>query len=128
VSSGFGPGFLDARSILYRAEYAAISNSIVAFLAWRTIFVGLDWFQVAFWAILPDLVAFAGIALSSRRREWPSWGSNLYNLFHTILLWEACFLAAWAAFGAPYWPILGWLGHISVDRAMGYALRARPYG
>jgi len=128
LSSGFGPGFQDARSSLYRAEYAAISITIIAFLIWRTIYVEVDWLQVAFWVIFPDLVAFAGIGLSSRRRKWPSWGSTLYNLFHTILLWEGCFLGAWAAFGTPYWPLLGWLGHISIDRAVGYTLRVRPQG
>ena len=129
MSSGFGPGFQDARSSLYRAEYAAIGATVFAFLAWRTFSPGgVDWLQVAFWVIFPDLVAFAGIGLSAKRREWPRWGSSLYNLFHTILLWEACFLLSWAVFGAPYLPLLGWLGHIAVDRALGYALRARPPG
>jgi len=129
LSSGFGPGFQDARSGLYRAEYALISGSVIAFLAWRAIYAGgIDWLQVAFWAIFPDLVAFSGIGLSSQRREWPSWGSSLYNLLHSILPWEAGFLAGWAILGAPYWPLLGWLGHITVDRASGYALRARQQG
>ena len=82
LSSGFGPGFLDARSNLYRFEYAVVSASVLAFLAWRALDAGgMDWLQVAFWALFPDLVAFTGIGLSSRRREWPPWGSNLYNLF-----------------------------------------------
>jgi hypothetical protein len=129
MSSGFGPGFQDVRSSLYRAEYAAISATVFGFLTWRAVYSGgVDWFQVAFWVLFPDIVAFTGIGMSSRRKEWPSWGSHLYNLFHTILLWEVCFLVSWVAFGAPYWPLLGWLGHITLDRAVGYALRARPRG
>lgn len=26
-------------------------------------------------------------------------------------------------FDIPYWPLLGWLGHITMDRAVGFALR-----
>jgi hypothetical protein len=124
---GFGPGFQDARSRLYRAEYAAISLTIVSYLIWRTVYAGgVDWLQVALWAIFPDIVAFVPIGASSKRREWPSWGSNLYNLFHTILVWAAAFAATWALSGVVYWPLLGWLGHITVDRAVGYGLRAKP--
>lgn len=127
VSSGFGPGFQDARSRLYRAEYAAASVTIFAYLAWRAIYVGgIDWLQFTFWLIFPDLLPFAGIGLSSKKREWPAWGSGLYNLFHTFLLWGAVFAASWAALGTIYWPLFGWLGHITLDRTVGYALRTRP--
>ena len=70
--------------------------------------------------------SFVPIGLSSKRREWPSWGASLYNVFHTILVWGGVFVVAWLALGSVYWPLLGWLGHITVDRASGYALRARP--
>ena len=127
MSGGFGPSFQDARSVLYRSEYAAISAAILASLVWKSVYSGgVDWLQVAFWAVFPDLVAFVGIGLSSKRIEWPSWGSNLYNLFHTILLWGACFAVCWVVLGAVYWPLIGWLGHIAIDRAAGYALRAPP--
>jgi len=129
TTQGFGPGFQDARSRLYRAEYAAISLAIFGYLVCREVRLGgVNWLQVAFWVILPDLVPFLGIGLSSKRREWPSWGSGLYNLFHTVLLWGAAFAACWVATGLVYLPLLGWLGHITVDRASGYALRARATG
>lgn len=129
MSAGFGPGFQDARSVLYRAEYSLIGLTTFGYLLWRSFYVGgVDWLQVIFWVVFPDLVSFLAIGLSSKKREWPSWGSNVYNSFHTILLWGAAFAASWAVSGAVYWPILGWLGHISVDRAVGYALRARPTG
>jgi len=126
MSSGFGPGFQDAGSKLYRAEYAAISLTIFGYLAWRAVNLGgVDWIQLGFWVIFPDLLAFSGIALSPKRREWPSWGPDLYNSSHTILLWGVVFAASWFALGTIYWPLFGWLGHITLDRAVGYALRDR---
>jgi hypothetical protein len=129
MSSGFGPGFQDVRSMLYRAEWAVISLSIFGYLFWRSSYVGgVDWLQVVFWVVFPDLVSFLAIGLSSERREWPSWGSSLYNSFHTLLAWGAAFAASWIMLGVVYWPLLGWLGHITIDRTVGYALRAQTSG
>jgi|GEM_PF-2484386 len=125
LSQGFGPGFQDARSRLYRVEYAALSISIFAYLTWRSIYLGgVDWLQLVFWVVFPDLISFVAIGASSKRREWPSWGPNLYNAFHTILIWGAVFVVVWAMLGVAYWPLFGWLGHITVDRALGYGLRS----
>jgi hypothetical protein len=85
---------------------------------------GLDWPSTVFWILFPDLVAFIPIGLSSKRREWPAWGSYLYDTFHSALAWGLAFGALWLALGTPYWPILGWLGHIAADRAAGYGLRS----
>ena len=125
----FGPGFQDARSWLYRAEYAAITLVILGYLVWRSIhFGGIDWLEVLFWIIFPDLAAFVPIGASSQSKEWPPWGANLYNFFHTILIWAAAFALAWLALGSAYLPLLGWLGHITADRAVGYGLRQNPRG
>ncbi len=52
-------------------------------------------------------------------------GPSLYNVFHTFFVWAPVF-GLWALFaGAIPWPLLGWAGHISADRALGYYLRAR---
>jgi Domain of unknown function (DUF4260) len=127
LSSQFGPGFQVATSRLYRTEYAAASAAIIGYLIWRTYYLGgIDWLQVIFWAAFPDLASFIPIGVSSKRREWPSWGATLYNVFHTLLVWGTVFAALWAATGTVYWPLFGWLGHITVDRASGYGLRARP--
>jgi len=96
---------------------------------WRTFYLGgVDWLKVVFWAVFPDVVSFLGIGLSSKRKEWPSWGSNLYNFFHTFLVWGGVLAISWIALGVVYWPLFGWLGHITVDRAVGYALRVHPSG
>lgn len=78
-----------------------------------------------FWGVFPDLAAFVPISLSSKRRSWPAWGAVGYNVFHTIVVWVAVFFVVWALAGAPYWPIFGWLVHITFDRSVGYGLRLR---
>jgi hypothetical protein len=127
VSSGFGPGFQESGSRLYRAEYAAISAGILGYLVWRSYYLGgIDWVELVFWVVFPDLVAFVAIGASSKRREWPSWGPDLYNATHTILVWGVVFVVLLVVLRSPYWPLLGWLGHITVDGTVGYGLRARP--
>src|SRR5690348_16067476 len=106
MSSGFGPGFQDARSKLFRAEYAAFSLAIVSYLVWRSIYLGgIDWLQVIFWVAFPDLVSFIPIGGSSKRKDWPSWGPDLYNFFHTMLTWGVAFVLSWIILGQIYWPL-----------------------
>jgi hypothetical protein len=120
-----GPGFQGARSKLYRSEYALITLAILVFFAWRYLHApgGINILEIVFWAIFPDLAAFIPIGLASKKGVWPAWGSYLYNLFHTIIVWTAIFGIAWIVFRAPHWELLGWLGHITTDRAVGYGLR-----
>ena len=123
--SGFGPGFQAANSRPYRLEYAAATAAILAYLVYRWLHLGgLDWPSTVFWILFPDLVAFIPIGLSSKKREWPAWGGHLYNTFHTVLVWGLAFGVLWLVLGTPYWPVFGWLGHISADRAAGYGLRS----
>jgi Domain of unknown function (DUF4260) len=124
-NGGFGPGFQHSGSKLYRTEYAAATVAILAYLVYRWLYLGgVDWPSTIIWVLFPDLVAFVPIGLSSKRREWPRWGSYLYNVSHTFLTWALVFAVLSLALASPYWPILGWLGHISADRAVGYGLRA----
>jgi hypothetical protein len=128
-NKSFGPGFQSSTSRLFRAEYALISLAIAAYLVW-SYRMGIGWIALAFlifFAILPDLVPFIPIGLYSSREiegSWPRWGPSLYNAFHTILLWALVFGIAWILLEAPYLPFLGWLLHITVDRSLGYTLRA----
>ena len=121
----FGPGFQGAQSRLYRAEYALTSLAILVILGWRytqspSLFFILE---IIFWAIFPDLTAFIPIGLSSSKRTWPSWGAYVYNFFHTMLVWALVFGVTYIIFKTPRWELLGWLGHITVDRSVGYGLR-----
>ena len=123
---GFGPGFQVWNSRLYRAEYAAATLAVLAYLIFRWLHQGgLDWPQTVFWMVFPDLFAFVPIGLSSKRKDWPRWGSYVYNLSHTILVWGVAFVLSSFVLGTVYWPVLGWLGHITADRAVGYGLRSR---
>jgi hypothetical protein len=127
VKKGFGPAFLEAGSRLYRAEYGAISVAILGYLVWRGLFAGgVDVLQTVFWALFADLVAFMPIGLSSKRREWPNWGAYLYDAVHNVITWGLAFIAVWIIFRVPSWPMFGWLGHITVDRTVGYGLRKLP--
>jgi hypothetical protein len=122
---GFGPSFQGAGSKLYKAEYAALTLAILAYLVYRWLYLGgLDWGQTVFWIVFPDLAAFVPIGISSKRKEWPTWGSYLYNSVHTVLTWGLAFGVLWFVLGTPYWPVFGWLGHITADRAVGYGLRS----
>lgn len=127
ATKGFGPEFQSAGSRLYRTEYAAIAMTVFAYMAYRSLYLGgIDWLSTAFWVFFPDLVAFIPIGLSSERQKWPTWGAPLYNAFHTILTWALITAVIWLTLRTPYWPIFGWLGHISLDRTVGYGLRENP--
>ena len=122
---GFNPSLQNIRSRLYRVEYLTASITILAYLIWRTFYGGgVDWLQVIFWVVFPDLAAFVAIGVSARRSEWPPWGATLYNVFHTVLTWAPIFAISWLVFGFVYVPLTGWLLHITTDRAAGYFLRA----
>ena len=122
---GFGPGFQSATSRLYKAEYAIISLILLGYLLWKaTTGGGIDILQTLFWGAFPDLFAFIPIGLALREKRWPSWGAAIYNLVHTLLLWTGVFGLLWFVSSAPYWPLLGWLLHITADRAVGYGLRS----
>ncbi len=121
---GFGPGFQRADSRLYRLECGVITIAVLGYLIWRAQNLGgVDILQTVGWVFFPDVVAFVPIGLSAKRQAWPIWGANLYNSVHNLLVWGLVFALTWLVLPAPYWPLLGWLGHITADRALGFGLR-----
>jgi hypothetical protein len=130
-AAGWGPDFLPVGSWPYRAEYAVASLAILVLVfGWRLIilheFPAASILLFVLFAALPDLVAFVPIGLShAPKGSWPAWGPPFYNVMHSLLTWLAVFLIAWIVTGNVVWPLLGWAGHITVDRAVGYPLRAR---
>jgi len=127
VKKGFGPEFLEAGSRLYRAEYAAVSVVIIAYISWRGLFLGgVSILLTVFWVLFPDLMAFIPIGLASKQGQWPEWGAYLYDAVHNVVSWGVVLVGAWAIFRAPSWPLFGWLLHITVDRTLGYGLRKLP--
>ena len=128
----WGPGFLRLTSWVYRAEYAVATLAILFLLfGWRLLIVqALPWpslLLTLFWLVWPDLAAFVPIGIASKGSEgWPAWGPTLYNSVHNLLVWGAVFVL-WSLLARQIeWPLLGWAGHITADRAFGYYLRAPP--
>ena len=122
-----GPGFLRLNSIAYRLEMLLITITLLVVLFYWRLFVvkDLNLSVTVFWVVFPDLGSFIPIGLAVRGgKEWPRWGPGLYNFFHTFLVWIPVF-AIWSIMsGAVQWPLLGWAGHITADRSVGYYLRA----
>jgi hypothetical protein len=122
-----GPGFLRLNSIAYRLEMLLITITLLVVLFYWRLFVvkDLNLSVTVFWIIFPDLGSFIPIGLAVRGgKEWPRWGPGLYNFFHTFLVWIPVF-AIWNIMsGTIQWPLLGWAGHITADRSVGYYLRA----
>lgn len=84
--------------------------------------------QTVGWILFPDIIAFIPIGISSSRQTWPRWGGYLYNTVHNLLIWGLVFASAWIFLHTPYWPLFGWLGHITADRALGFGLRETGRG
>jgi hypothetical protein len=122
-----GPGFLRLNSKIYRLEMLLVTIAIVLILFYWRLFVvkDLNVYLAIFWIVWPDLGSFIPIGLATRvAKDWPRWGASLYNLLHTLLL-PIPVLAVWSVLaGSIQWPLLGWIGHITMDRAVGYYLRA----
>jgi hypothetical protein len=127
----WGPAFLSFDSWPYRLEYAVGTVAILLLvLGWRGLvlheFPTADLLLFVLFLLLPDLVAFVPMSLSRPPKgSWPSWGPPLYNGMHSLLVWAGAFLVAWVLTGGIFWPLLGWAAHITLDRAVGYHLRAR---
>jgi hypothetical protein len=125
VKKKFGPGFLPINSLTYRIEYIFLALFILGVLIWRALIVkDLNIFQTIFFAIMPDLV-FIPIIIKMKRRNWPSWGSSLYNIFHNWGLFVVLLILFWFVLGEFPWPILGLALHITLDRIFGYNLRSK---
>jgi hypothetical protein len=124
-----GPGFLRLNSRIYRLEMLLVTIFIIMILFYWRLFVvrDLNVFLTVFWIAWPDIGSFIPIGLAARgRKDWPRWGSTLYNVLHTFLAAIPVF-AIWSLLtGSIQWPLLGWFGHITMDRTVGYYLRAGP--
>lgn len=130
----WGPAFLRLSSWPYRLEYGVATLVVLGLLfGWRLAVLHAlgptDTALSVFWFVWPDLAAFVPIGLATTAgRSWPTWGSTVYNVPHSLLTWAGVFgLWSLLAHGV-VWPLLGWAGHITMDRAVGYQLRAPTVG
>ncbi|HZY94261.1 MAG TPA: hypothetical protein VFE98_05280 [Candidatus Bathyarchaeia archaeon] len=123
-----GPGFLRLNSLAYRLEMLLFTIVIVVVLFYWRLFVtrDLNVYLTLFWLVWPDLASFIPIGLAARgSKNWPRWGSTLYNSVHTFPVWILVFTAWSLITGSIQWPLLGWAAYITLDRSAGYYLRAR---
>jgi hypothetical protein len=121
-----GPRFLRLNSTIYRLEMLLITMAILVALFYWRLFIAKDLNLplTIFWIAWPDLGSFIPIGLAARNsKDWLRWGPRLYNLLHTLLVWTPVFAIASILLGSIQWPLLGWAGHITADRSVGYYLR-----
>jgi len=125
----WGPGFLRLTAWPYRAEMAVATVVVFVLVFYWRLFVvrDLNLPLAVGWLVFPDVAAFLPIGLASRgRSSWPAWGPSVYNAFHSFLTFGAVLLLWSVVVGHIEWPLLGWAGHITADRAAGFYLRAGP--
>jgi hypothetical protein len=102
---------VDTRRAAYGVLTLALAAAVVVGLAagWG------PWWQVAAFAVAPDLALLLGIGAAARGQLHPR-AVPAYNLAHRF--WGPALLAPLAPLGA-----LAWALHVSLDRAVGYGLR-----
>lgn len=119
----------DTRSVnarlIHHAEYAALSALLVALAIWQRDVLN-PWL---FWPLVlaPDLLGYVPASFMGAAPEkgaLPPRGVWLYNLWHTYTIPLALGAALTVAAGAVPWWLLGWLIHITLDRSLGFGLRA----
>jgi hypothetical protein len=111
---------------IHTVEYAVIAVALAA-VAWLR---GGE-LGAAFWILLvaPDvgLVVAPLLGRMPGRGAIPARAVPIYNVAHTytipLLLWVALLLTDISP-----WPLLGWLIHITADRALGFGLRGTDGG
>jgi hypothetical protein len=110
-----------------RLAYAAATAALIAAIAHELARPGTAGWQVAVFAIAPDLGLLAGASPGLARGQMHPRGVTAYNALHR--LWApAALVAATAAGVLPPAFLAGglaWAAHITFDRAVGYGLRQR---
>jgi hypothetical protein len=109
---------------------------VVEYVVLAIVFAGAAYAQrdqlgALFWVLLvgPDvgLIVAPAFGPMPGRGLLPPRAVPIYNVFHTltipVLLWVGALLA-----GIAPWPLLGWLIHLTADRALGFGLRGPDGG
>jgi hypothetical protein len=103
-----------------------IEYAVLALVFAGAAYVQRDQLGVLFWILLvgPDIGLIVAPAFGPMpgRGALPPRAVPIYNAFHTYTVPVLLLVGAWAA-GLAAWPLLGWLIHISADRALGFGLR-----
>jgi Domain of unknown function (DUF4260) len=108
-----------------RAAYTALSAALLAAVVFEVASHGTGYWQLAAFALGPDLALFYGAGSGLERGQLHPRAVPLYNLLHRFLL-PLALLALGATGVVPAGYVVGglaWCLHVSVDRALGYGLR-----
>jgi hypothetical protein len=115
------------RPISRRAAYAGLTAALIASIVLETVTHGVGYWQIALFALAPDLALVYGAAQGLAKTQLHPRAVSAYNLLHRF--WGPIALAALTGLG---WLPLGffvgalaWATHVSLDRALGYGLRTR---
>jgi Domain of unknown function (DUF4260) len=110
-----------------RAASGALSVVLLAVLVSEVAGRGTGYWQLAAFALAPDLALFFGAGTGLERGQLHPRAVPLYNLLHRA--WLPLAVVALGAVGVvPAGYLVGglaWCLHVSVDRALGYGLRTR---
>jgi hypothetical protein len=112
--------------ILRRVAYAVATAGLVAAIAHELSRPGTAGWQIAVFAIAPDLGLLAGAAPGLARGQMHPRGVTAYNALHRFWGPAALVGAAALAVLSPAFLVggLAWAAHISFDRMVGYGLRS----
>jgi hypothetical protein len=110
-----------------RIAYAGLALLLLTAIVLEVVGHGTGYWQLAVFAVGPDLALFAGVAPNLEHGQLHPRGVPLYNLVHRY--WLPLALATAASFDLVplgfFVGALAWALHISIDRSVGYGLRTR---
>jgi hypothetical protein len=107
-----------------RPVYALASAAILGALVAALVAFDGGWWQLAAFAVGPDVALLAGIAPGLAKGQLHPRAVPLYNALHRF--WGPAALAALALVLLPGGYLVGalaWALHVAVDRTLGYGLR-----
>jgi hypothetical protein len=110
-----------------RTAYAGLALLLLAAIVLEVVTRGTGYWQLAVFAVGPDLALFFGAAPNLEHGQLHPRAVPLYNLLHRY--WLPLALALAASFDLVplgfFVGALAWALHISIDRSVGYGLRTR---
>ena len=110
--------------VIHHVEYGVLFVVLVGMAVWQR-----DQLEAwVFWPLVlaPDLLGYLPAHLMGKVPEkgaLPPRGVWIYNLWHNFVLPLVIGGGLVVATGAVPWSLLGWLIHVTLDRALGFGLR-----
>lgn len=123
------PAVLPLRPLIRRGTFALAAVALLVAAVAVAVHTGGGWWQLAVFAIAPDVALLAGAGPGLQRGQLHPRAVALYNALHRFV--GPALLAAAALTGVLGTGFLvgalAWAFHVALDRAVGYGLRT-PQG